>query len=74
MRARLSGALVAALVVALVAVGPASAVVPLTKSRPYEKLCERQGGTFEVATRTSRCANSRSNRRPRIMASAMSVT
>ena len=49
MRARLPGALVTALMVALVAVAPAGAVVPLTKSRPYENLCERQGGTFGVA-------------------------
>jgi len=49
MRIRLSGAVVVAIVVALVAVAPAGAVVPLTKDRPYEKLCERQGGTFGVA-------------------------
>ncbi len=49
MRIRLSSAVVVAIVVALVAVAPAGAVVPLTKDRPYENLCKRQGGTFGVA-------------------------
>ena len=43
-------ALVLATVVLILATpGPAGATLPLTKSRPFQAACEKQGGSFLVA-------------------------
>jgi hypothetical protein len=49
MRVRLLALIVATVVFILVAAGPAGATLPLTKSRPFQAVCEKQGGTFLVA-------------------------
>ena len=45
----LFAAVVAMLVVTLLAPGSAGATIPLTKSRPFQAVCEAQGGMFQVA-------------------------
>ena len=45
----LFAAVVAMLVVTLLAPGSAGATIPLAKSRPFQAVCEAQGGMFQVA-------------------------
>lgn len=49
MRVKLLVAAVVAAAVTVVTPTMASAAVPLTRSQPFEAVCEAQGGTFEVA-------------------------
>ena len=49
MRVRLLALIVATVVFTVVPAGPAGATLPLTRSRPFQAVCERQGGTFSVA-------------------------
>jgi hypothetical protein len=49
MRARLIAAVLTAVVVMLAAASAASATLPVTQSRPFQAVCEAQGGTFEVS-------------------------
>jgi hypothetical protein len=49
MRFRLFTATFATALVALALASPASATLPLTQSRPYQSVCEAQGGSFSVA-------------------------
>jgi hypothetical protein len=48
-RIRVFAAILASLLVTLAFASSASATLPLTKSRPYQVVCEAQGGTFNVA-------------------------
>ena len=48
-RPRIFAAVLASVLVALAFAAPASASVPLTQSRPYQAICEAQGGTFSIA-------------------------
>lgn len=49
MRVKLLALILATVVFILVAAGTAGATQPLTKSRPFQAVCEAQGGTFLVA-------------------------
>jgi hypothetical protein len=49
MRIRLFAAILVTVLLVLALAGSASATLPLTKSRPYQAVCEAQGGTFSVA-------------------------
>jgi hypothetical protein len=49
MRIKVFSALLASVLVTLALASSASATLPLTKSRPYQAVCEAQGGTFNVA-------------------------
>jgi hypothetical protein len=46
MRVKLLIAVLVAVVVSFVAVGVATATLPLTQSRPFQAVCEAQGGAF----------------------------
>jgi hypothetical protein len=48
-RLNIFAAVLASVLVALAFAGSASATVPLTQSRPYQAVCEAQGGTFSIA-------------------------
>src|SRR5688572_22212646 len=49
MRGKLAAAAAVILACTLAAPNAASATLPMTKSRPYQVLCESQGGTFAIA-------------------------
>lgn len=49
MRVKLSALVLATAVLVLVAGETAGATLPPTKSRPYQAICEAQGGTFSVS-------------------------
>lgn len=50
MKVKLFIAVVVAVVVIFLNGGTAMATIPLTKSQPFQEVCEAQGGVFEVAT------------------------
>ena len=49
MTVRLIGAVLTAMVVMLAVSSTASATLPVTQSRPFQAVCEAQGGTFAVS-------------------------
>ncbi|MBA3261753.1 MAG: hypothetical protein H0T69_04650 [Thermoleophilaceae bacterium] len=49
MRFRVFAAMLASVLVTLALASSASATLPVTKSRPFQAVCEAQGGTFLVS-------------------------
>jgi hypothetical protein len=49
MRLKVTPATLAAIVAALALASPAGATLPITKSRPFQAVCEAQGGSFTMS-------------------------